>query len=47
METGSKAVLDALIEVSELERLAPPPLEMQGFPKRRQTRLVPDAARGG
>jgi hypothetical protein len=29
--------MGALIGISELLKLAPPSLEMQGFPKRRQT----------
>jgi hypothetical protein len=36
IKTRSPPAQDALIGVSELNELAPPPLEMQGFPKRRQ-----------
>jgi hypothetical protein len=36
IETRSPAAQAALIGLSELQKLAPPPLEMQGFPKRRQ-----------
>jgi hypothetical protein len=36
LETRSQPVVGALIENSEWQKLAPPPLEMQGFPKRRQ-----------
>jgi hypothetical protein len=36
IKTRSPPVPDALIDTSELLKLAPPPLEMQGFPKRRQ-----------
>jgi hypothetical protein len=36
IQTQSAWSQDALIGISELLKLAPPPLEMQGFPKRRQ-----------
>jgi hypothetical protein len=36
IETQSSPALGALIVISELQKLAPPSLEMQGFPKRRQ-----------
>jgi hypothetical protein len=45
-ETQSPAVQDALIGTSELLKLAPPSLEMQGFPKRRQETARFDALRG-
>jgi hypothetical protein len=34
IQTQSPGRSGALIEISELLKLAPPPLEMQGFPKR-------------
>ncbi|HEX6714830.1 MAG TPA: hypothetical protein VF066_15675 [Thermoleophilaceae bacterium] len=36
IRTESSPARGALIDGSELLKLAPPPLEMQGFPKRRQ-----------
>src|SRR5215208_2417702 len=36
VQTAATPALGALIVISELLKLAPAPLEMQGFPKRRQ-----------
>src|SRR4051794_8445095 len=47
MKTRAPPALGALMDISELQKLAPPSLEIQGFPKRRHFTARVDSARDG